>query len=97
VVVELQARPADLEFLKLVLEQERRTGQTLTVEALLVLACLRDERRADVATIATTIQRDAAAARVVLERLVEAGIVQAASTSPSSPCATWNDSSDCDP
>ena len=77
VVVELQAQPADLEFLKLVLELERRTGQTLTVEALLVLSCLRDERRADVATIAAAIQRDVTAARVVLERLVEAGIVQA--------------------
>lgn len=38
VVVELQAQPADLEFLKVVLEQEQRTGQTLTVEALPVEA-----------------------------------------------------------
>jgi ATP-dependent DNA helicase RecG len=77
VVVELQARAADLEFLKLVLEQERRTGQTLPVDALLALSCLRDEKRVDVATIATAIQRDTASARVVLERLVEAGIVGA--------------------
>jgi hypothetical protein len=42
VVVELQARAADLEFLKLVLEQERRTNTTLPVDALLALSCLRE-------------------------------------------------------
>jgi len=77
VVVELQARGADLEFLKLVLEQEQRTGATLPVDALLALSCLRDEKRVDVSTVAAAIQRDVVAARIVLERLVEFGIAQA--------------------
>jgi ATP-dependent DNA helicase RecG len=77
VVVELQARGADLEFLRLVLEQEERTGETLPVDALLALDCLRGEKRVDVGAVASAIQRDLPSARAVLERLVEAGIVQA--------------------
>ena len=77
VVVELAAREADLAFLQLVLEQEERTGATLPVNALLAMDCLRNEKRVDVVTVATAIQRDSAVARAVLERLVEAGIAQA--------------------
>jgi len=77
VVVELAAREADLEFLRLVLEQEQKAGTNLPVDSLLALSCLRDEKRVDVGMVATAIQKDVVSARIVLERLVEAGIAQA--------------------
>ena len=49
----------------------------LPVESLIALAKLRHERRLDTAILATAIQRDEAAARNVLERLVEADLVEA--------------------
>lgn len=76
VTVSFSAGPADFGFLELVLEQERRTQSPLPVESLLALSVLRAHRRVDVAQIARAVQRPAEAARVVLERLVEAGLVQ---------------------
>ena len=76
VTVSLSAGPADLAFLGLVLEQEARTKSPLPVESLLVLAALRHSRRLDVNEIARVVQKPATAARALLERLVESGLVQ---------------------
>ena len=76
VTVRFNAGPADLRFLELVLEQENRTQAPLPVDSLLALATLRTRRRADLAELAHAIQRSTDSARVVLERLVEAGLVQ---------------------
>ncbi len=76
VVVAFNAGPADLAFLQLVLEQEQKTQSPLPVESLLVLTTLRAERRADIAGLAHAIQRPTDAARAVVERLVEAGLVE---------------------
>jgi ATP-dependent DNA helicase RecG len=76
VTVTFNAGPADLAFLELVLEQEQRTQSPLPVESLLVLATLRTQRRVEIAEIARAVQRPQEAARVLAERLVEAGLVQ---------------------
>jgi ATP-dependent DNA helicase RecG len=76
VTVAFSSGPADLGFLELVLEEENRTQSPLPVESLLVLSTLRTQRRVDIAEIAHVVQRPPDAARVVLERLVEAGLVQ---------------------
>jgi ATP-dependent DNA helicase RecG len=76
VTVSLNAGPADLAFLGLVLEQESRTRSPLPVESLLVLAALRQSRRLDVHEVARVVQKPVAAARALLERLVESGLVQ---------------------
>jgi ATP-dependent DNA helicase RecG len=76
VTVAFSSGPADLGFLELVLEEENRTQSPLPVESLLSLSTLRTQRRVDIAEIAHAIQRPPEAARVVLERLVEAGLVQ---------------------
>ncbi|MBI2391747.1 MAG: winged helix DNA-binding protein [Deltaproteobacteria bacterium] len=77
VVVRLDHTTADLPFLQMIIEEEGRTGTPLPVDALVALAQIREERRASTAQIAEAIQRDEAAARKVVERLVEAGIVEA--------------------
>lgn len=76
VTVTFSAGPADLGFLELVLEQENRTQSPLPVDTLLALSTLRALRSVEVADIARAIQKPAAAARTVLERLVEAGLVR---------------------
>lgn len=76
VTVSFCSGPADFGFLELVLEQEQRTQSPLPVESLLVLSTLRTQRRVEIAELARAIQRPADAARVVVERLVEAGLVQ---------------------
>lgn len=76
VTVSLNAGPADLAFLGLVLDHESRTRSPLPVESLLVLAALRQSRRLDVHEVARVVQKPVAAARALLEGLVEAGLVQ---------------------
>lgn len=75
VVVRLSGGEADIAFTRMILEEERRINASLPVESLIALSKLRNDRRLDAATLATAIQRDEAAAHNVLERLVEAGLV----------------------
>lgn len=77
VVVRLSSAQADIPFLQMILEEESRRGGPVPLDALIVLARLRKERRVDVAAVASAIQRDESAARAVLERLVERGLVEA--------------------
>jgi ATP-dependent DNA helicase RecG len=77
VVVRLPGGEADLGILRIVIEEENRRQSPLPIESLIALAQLRQERRLDISTLAGAIQRDEAIARSVLERLVEAGLVEA--------------------
>lgn len=77
VVVVLPGGTADLELLRIILDEEKRVGGRLPVEAMIALATLRHERRLSTRTLAIAIQRDEASARAVLEQLVEAGLVEA--------------------
>lgn len=77
VTVVFSSDPADLGFLTLVLEEEQRLQSPLPVESLLALTLLREARRVDAGEVAKAIQKSSAAARAVLERLVEAGLAQA--------------------
>ncbi|MEG4577408.1 putative DNA binding domain-containing protein [Microcoleus sp. N3A4] len=77
VAVRLPGGEADLGLLRVVIEEENRRQSPLPVDSLIALGQLRQERRLDTATLARAIQRDEAIARSVLERLVEAGLVEA--------------------
>ncbi|GJD17835.1 conserved hypothetical protein [Rivularia sp. IAM M-261] len=77
VVIRLSGGEADLPLLRVVIEEENRRQSQLPVDSLIALAQLRQERRLDTNTLAQAIQRDEAIARSVLERLVEAGLVEA--------------------
>ena len=77
VVVKLFGGQADLDFLRVVLAEEKRRGEPLSLDALIVLSCLRRERRLGFGDLALAVQRTEASARSVLERLVEIGLVEA--------------------
>jgi ATP-dependent DNA helicase RecG len=77
VVVVLPGGEADLGILQIVIEEENRLGHPLPVDSMIALVLLRHERRVDTGRLAHEIQRDEIAARKVMERLVEAGLVEA--------------------
>ncbi len=77
VAVRLSNATADVSFLRMILEEETRSGHPISLDALIVLSRLRQERRLDAAALAAAIQKDEHTARSALERLVESGMVEA--------------------
>ncbi len=77
VVVRLSVAEADLDFLRLILEEEERRAGPLPVESLMVLSALREARRLSSQDLAHGLGLDQAQARQVLEPLAEAGLVEA--------------------
>jgi ATP-dependent DNA helicase RecG len=77
VVVVLPGGEADLGILQIVIEEENRLGHPLPIDSMIALVLLRQERRVDTGRLSHEIQRDEIAARKVMERLVEAGLVEA--------------------
>lgn len=82
VVVQLSSAQADIPFLQMVIAEEERVGVRMPLDSLIVLARLRKERRLDVQTTASAIQKNESAARAVLERLVEAGLIEGRGAAP---------------
>jgi len=77
VVLRLPTEPADLEFRRLVVEEERRRSSELPIDSLIALAALRELKRVSADELAKRIQRDAVSAKRTLEALTEAGLVEA--------------------
>lgn len=77
VTVVLSQGQADVAFLRMILEEEQRLGAPIAIPALIALAQIRKERRCPLAAITKAIQRGESEARGVVERLVEAGLVEA--------------------
>lgn len=77
VVVRLPTDPADLDFRRLVVEEERRRGAELPIDSLIALAAVRELKRVTAEELACRIQRDAVSAKRTLEALTEAGLVAA--------------------
>lgn len=75
VVLQLATVAADEPFLQRVVEQERR--QPLPIDSLIALAALREQKRLGAQELARHIHRDPVEARRTLEKLLEAGLVQA--------------------
>lgn len=76
VVLQLATTDADEAFLHLVIDQEERRG-TLPIDSLIVLAALRQQKRLVTDELARHVHRDAVQVRRTMERLVEAGLVEA--------------------
>ena len=76
VTVVLPGGPANLNFVRLVVEEEQ-AGRPLSLDALLILNHLERERRIDLSTAAGLTQKGEGEARATLERLVEAGLLEA--------------------
>ena len=77
VVLSLSTADADLEFLKLIVDEENRQVRILPIDSLITLAALRTAKRLSADELATYIQRDSQQARKTLEMLNEAGLVEA--------------------
>lgn len=77
VIVRLGTDAADLDFRRLVVEEESRIGTELPIDSLIALAVLRELKRVTADELAGRIQRDAISAKRTLEALTEAGLVEA--------------------
>ncbi|MDD2302774.1 MAG: ATP-binding protein [Eubacteriales bacterium] len=66
---------ADLDFLKMVVEQDEKLGN-MPIDSLIILSRLRDERRLTTADLAPSVQKPEASVRSTLEKLVETGFLE---------------------
>lgn len=80
VVLKMSNAVADTDFLQMILQEEERTGGRLPLDSLITLARLREERRLTTTELAESIQKSEPQTRGVLERLVEAGMIEALGT-----------------
>jgi len=77
VVLRLSMAAADEAFLKIVLEEETRRGGQMPIDSLIILAALREQRRASSEQLAEWLQKDALHVSASVESLVETGLLQA--------------------
>jgi ATP-dependent DNA helicase RecG len=66
---------ADLDFLRMVVEQEDKLG-TMPIDSLIILSRLREERRLTTADLVPSVQKSEANVRAALEKLVETGFLE---------------------
>lgn len=66
---------ADLDFLKMVVEQDDKLG-SMPIDSLIILGRLREERRLTTADLAPSVQKPEASVRATLEKLVETGFLE---------------------
>jgi len=80
VVLVLPKSDADTGFLEMILSHEERTGTAMPIDSLIILSHLRHERRLTTADLTADTQKSEQATRTSLEKLVEAGLVEAHGT-----------------
>jgi ATP-dependent DNA helicase RecG len=77
VTVQMSSAEADFKFLEMILHHEDRTGRAMPIDSLIILSRLREERRLATADLVFFVQKPEAIVRANLEKLVEAGLVEA--------------------
>ncbi len=75
VSVQMVNAAADLDFLKMVVEQEDNLGN-MPIDSLIILSRLREERRLTTADLTPSVQKPEASVRAMLEKLVETGFLE---------------------
>lgn len=75
VQVRLPGGAADLDFVRIIVGEEKRLRRGLSLDELLLLSHIRQEREVTVLTASDVIQKSESETRRILEGLVEAGIV----------------------
>lgn len=70
---------ADRQFLKMVVEQHDKLSEPI-IEPLIALIHLRDERRLTIRDLSPALQKSESETRVLLERLLESGLIEAHGT-----------------
>ena len=71
---------SDMAFLEMVLNEEKRTGNPLPLDSLIILSRLRQEKRLTTPDLTHSTQKSEQATRITLEKLVESGLVEAHGT-----------------
>lgn len=75
VVLRMSNAAADLDFLRMVVEQSDKFDST-SIDSLVILSRLREERRLAIAELATSVQKPEGNVRSTVERLVETGLLE---------------------
>lgn len=75
VSVQMASEAADLDFLKMVIEQEDKLG-SMPIDSLIILSRLRNERRLTTTDLAPSVQKPEGKVRATLEKLVETGFLE---------------------
>ena len=73
----IQRAEPDLAFTKMISNEENRLGRSLPINSLLILSVLQSQRRLTIAEIAEVTNIGEIRAKAVVEKLVEAGLVDA--------------------
>jgi len=77
VVLAMPKSDADVAFLEMILRHEERTGAAMPIDSLIILSRLRYERRLTTLDLMVNTQKSEQTTRTALEKLVEAGLVDA--------------------
>jgi ATP-dependent DNA helicase RecG len=80
VMLVLPKSDADTGFLEMILHHEERTGSAMPIDSLIILSRLRQERRLMTADLTAHTQKTEQATRTTIEKLVEAGLLDAHGT-----------------
>jgi ATP-dependent DNA helicase RecG len=80
VVVTMSNAESDLAFLEMILREEERAQRPLPLDSLIALSRLRQERRLTTHELTDSTQKSEQETRTVLEKLLEAGLVDAHGT-----------------
>lgn len=70
----------DKAFVKMITEEQKKTGQSLSIHYLMVLNCLKTNHRSTISEIADDINSDGTRVKVAVESLVEMGLIEAKGT-----------------
>lgn len=79
----IQRAEPDLAFTKMISNEENRLGRSLPINSLLALSALQNQRRLTIAELAKVMNIGETRAKAVVEKLVEAGLVEASGNSKS--------------
>lgn len=77
VALRMSAGAGDTEFLRMIVEHEEHTGKPMPIDSLIILSRLRNERRLSTQNLARSVQKAETYVRASMEKLVEAGIIEA--------------------
>lgn len=77
VVLSLAAVEPDFNFLEMILQREDQTSSAMPIDSLILLSRLRNERRLAISDLAQSTQKSDQVTRTAIEKLVEAGLVEA--------------------
>ena len=80
VVLVMPKSDTDIPFLEMILRHEERSGTAMPIDSLIILSRLRYERRLTTVDLTASTQKSEHATRTAVEKLIEAGLVEAHGT-----------------